>query len=126
MTGVLKLLLFCLAIAALAVPAAASAAALIYTDAGGGSYVSEPAKLRYAYNHTGVDAPVRLKRLKWERWGSAKANASGHLRVCIPPGPCFSGPAKVKARGLDGGYYTRLLIRIEGGQGLTFPLPAGD
>ncbi len=124
MARVTKSLLACLAIALVAVPAA-GAAVRIYTDAGGGSFVREPSKLRYAANHTGVDAPVTLKRLDWKRWGSAKANADGHLKVCVPGNPCYSGPARVKARRLRDGYYRKLAIRIDR-QGLTFPLPGGE
>jgi hypothetical protein len=113
---------------ALALPAVAAAGGepLIFSDAHGGSFASEPVKLQYSADTTRGVQSLKLRRLDWNDWGEAKAVAHGRLKACSHGNGCFIHDALVKAKRLveqnGDGYYTKLVVDF-GQNRFKFPLP---
>jgi hypothetical protein len=97
---------------ALSLASAARAAGepLVFSGAHGGSFLSEPAKLKYSADVTGGVQSLKLRRLHWNHWGQAKAIAHGRLKACSHANGCFAHGAEVKAKRLvesNGDGFTR-------------------
>lgn len=113
---------------ALALPAAATAGSepLIFSDAHGGSFASEPVKLKYSADTTRGAQSLKLRRLDWKHWGEAKAVAHGRLKACSHGNGCFIHDALVKAKRLvesnGDGYYTKVVVDF-GQNRFKFPVP---
>jgi hypothetical protein len=113
---------------ALALPAVAAAGSepLIFSDAHGGSFASEPVKLKYSADTTRGVQSLKLRKLDWNHWGEAKAVAHGRLKACSGGNGCFIHDALVKAKRLveqnGDGYYTKVVVDF-GQNRFKFPLP---
>ena len=110
----------------LATASAAFAKTVIYSGAHGGSFPSEPAKLKYSESETGTVQSLKLKALDWKNWGGSKATSPAELTACSDAAGCFTTDASVKAKkrvSLDTvGYYTKLVVSF-GQNAIKFSLP---
>jgi hypothetical protein len=111
----------------LACTAAAAAQTVIYSGTDGGTFPSEPGKLKYSKSETGTQESLKLKNLDWKNWGSDKATSPTKAKICSGSGGCFTTTdASVKAKKrveLDTiGYYTKLVVSF-GQNAIKFELP---
>jgi hypothetical protein len=105
----------------------ALASTVIYSGAGGGSFPSEPAKLKYSAGETGTTQSFKLTNLDWKNWGKTKATSPAKVKACSSAAGCFTtSDASVKAKKrvkIDTiGYYTKLVVSF-GQNAIKFPLP---
>ena len=115
---------------AVSVPASALGETRIYSDARGGSFPVEPAKLKYSKAHSGAGERITLRGLDWRRWGEDDAESDGELQGCPSNDSCFVADAELKAkrkqRSGGASYYTKLVVSF--GQNrikIGLPLPSG-
>jgi hypothetical protein len=109
-----------------AATSAAAGKAVIYSGAHGGDFPSKPEKLRYSNDETGGQGTLKLTKLDWEKWGSAKAISRATVKLCPESADCFTIDGVVKAKKLEVldsiGYYRELAVKF-GQNGIKFELP---